>query len=187
MYSKIIYFEGIFLRDLRNMKVKYKLQTRGFIPEYIKSLATPFADYLNVYNDKYGKYSSIPTHFADLDTWPKHTNLKCWNCSLPFSGMPWFIPNGTCKRVCGDDEITVMIVYGNFCSPNCSVNYLINSNDRNIVDAATSKKLLYGLYEKVTGDRGVISPFPSYTILRQYKGPSGISSKDYRKHYKSYS
>lgn len=183
MYSKVIYFEGIFLSDIKNMEMKYKGRTAAKFPEDLYEKTISFVDYIAQYNEKYGKYNRIPSYFITIDSWPKATNLRCWNCSLPFSKMPWFIPNGVCKQIIDGEENNSLIVYGNFCSPNCTINYIMKTNDQNIVSKDTSKSLLYELYEKVTGLTNVINPYPSYTLLRHFRGPSGMSPVDYRRHF----
>ena len=176
MYSKILFFKGIFIDSLENARRKCK-NCAGCDLSNVDGMS--LNDYLDYYNKKYKRYDRIPSVYVDSKSWIKKTNLHCWNCSLSFSSEPAFVPNGSYKKVIGGEEKIVIIVYGNFCSFNCAINYLDQTKDKNIVDAGVSKMLIY----KITGSKDVIAPYPSYNKLCQYCGPSGITSTDYRRHF----
>jgi hypothetical protein len=183
MYGNILEFTGIFLADLEAAH-KYDIKrTASIVSNDFKAKSEKFIDYIKSYNERYRKYDKIPTFYIDKDSWIRNINLNCWNCSLNFTRRPWFIPNGSAKKIIEGEEKVALLVYGIFCSPNCTINYLQSVYDKNIVNVETSKFTLYNIYQDVTGDKGVINPYPSFIILCNFRGPSGINAKDYRRHY----
>ncbi len=76
---------------------------------------------LNILKVKSGVIlDKIPKIFTTLDCWIKHTNLKCWYCSLNFDSIPVFIPINVYKK----NNILYQDVHGNFCSFNCAKSYI---------------------------------------------------------------
>lgn len=61
-----------------------------------------------------------PTKFLGLESHPKWTNLKCWNCDMIPPDYPKFIPKNI--EVKSDGAITCDIE-GNFCRWVCVVDY----------------------------------------------------------------
>lgn len=57
-------------------------------------------------------------------SWLKKTDIHCWWCCHQFNNPPCSVPD---KFVNG-----IFFVYGCFCSPNCSVAYILNDNKYNI-------------------------------------------------------
>ena len=98
---------------------------------------------------------------------PSETSLSCFWCCEPFSGRPCIIPTHIVDKT--------WYVYGNFCTPQCCMAYLLSE----ILDAHTRWEriaLLQRLYGAQTNGR--IYPAPSRESLQRFGGP--ISIDDFR-------
>lgn len=128
--------------------------------------------YNNTEDNPSAIFDAIPSVFTGIDSWPKNTNVKCWACTLPFTGPPVFVPtNISVHRIGGKDE-TLMDVNGIMCSFNCANAWI----DRNIPETDMETKwsmhnglrLLYYCFTGKKVDR--IIPSPSHTELQEYGG-----------------
>jgi hypothetical protein len=98
---------------------------------------------------------------------PDETNLACFWCCDNFSGRPCVIPLSVIDNVWN--------VYGNFCTPQCGMAYLLSE----LIDTHTRWEriaLLNRLYSMNTNGR--IYPAPSRETLQRFGGP--ISIEDFR-------
>ena len=98
---------------------------------------------------------------------PTETNLSCFWCCEPFEGRPCIIPTHITDKT--------WYVYGNFCTPQCCMAYLLSE----ILDTHTRWEriaLLNRLYGAQTNGR--IYPAPSRESLQRFGGP--ISIEDFR-------
>lgn len=98
---------------------------------------------------------------------PSETNLSCFWCCEPFAGRPCIIPMHITDKT--------WYVYGNFCTPQCCMAYLLSE----ILDTHTRWEriaLLNRLYGAQTNGR--IYPAPSRESLQRFGGP--ISIEDFR-------
>lgn len=98
---------------------------------------------------------------------PSETSLSCFWCCEPFSGRPCIIPTHITEQT--------WYVYGNFCTPQCCMAYLLSE----ILDSHTRWEriaLLQRLYGAQTNGR--IYPAPSRESLQRFGGP--ISIDDFR-------
>jgi hypothetical protein len=98
---------------------------------------------------------------------PAETDLACFWCCDSFKGRPCVIP----IRIVD----SVWHVYGNFCTPQCCMAYLLSE----LLDTHTRWErisLLNRLYR--TNTNGRIYPAPSRESLQRFGGP--ISIEDYR-------
>lgn len=98
---------------------------------------------------------------------PSETNLACFWCCEQFSGRPCIIPTHITDKT--------WYVYGNFCTPQCCMAYLLSE----ILDTHTRWEriaLLNRLYGAQTNGR--IYPAPSRESLQRFGGP--ISIEDFR-------
>jgi hypothetical protein len=98
---------------------------------------------------------------------PSETNLACFWCCDAFKGRPCIIP----AKIVED----VWHVYGNFCTPQCSMAYLLSE----LLDTHTRWEriaLLNRLYSMNTNGR--IYPAPSRECLQRFGGP--VSLDDFR-------
>jgi hypothetical protein len=98
---------------------------------------------------------------------PAETNLACFWCCETFSGKPCIIPT----RVVD----TIWNVYGNFCTPQCCMAYLLSE----LLDTHIRWEriaLLHRLYGSQTNGR--IYPAPGRESLQRFGGP--ISIEDFR-------
>ena len=103
-------------------------------------------------------------HTHDL---PSETNLACFWCCDTFSGKPCVIPTRIVDKIWN--------VYGNFCTPQCCMAYLLSE----ILDTHIRWEriaLLHRLYGAQTNGR--IYPAPSRESLQRFGGP--ISIEDFR-------
>lgn len=122
-------------------------------------------------------FIKLPKKFTGLSSWPKSSNLKCWNCDQFFSDVPKFIPFNPEK---GKNNENTSEPHGNFCTFNCADVYIDEKfpGSQNW-DLHTSLRLLYEIF---TGRRiEKIIPAPSKTLMKQYCGEDeGITYKQYR-------
>lgn len=98
---------------------------------------------------------------------PSETSLACFWCCESFSGRPCIIPTHMAGQT--------WYVYGNFCTPQCCMAYLLSE----ILDSHTRWEriaLLNRLYCAQTNGR--IYPAPSRESLQRFGGP--ISIEDFR-------
>ncbi len=140
-------------------------------------------------------FDKIPMIFTDLDSWPKTTNLCCWNCRRSIKGRPWFEPqsidplhkgktgefisSSKLDRTGIRDRTYCINVKGCFCSPNCVMRHiLIFSKD--LADRLNKISMLLFLYELFVGQKVVdIQPSPLITDMVQYGG--SLSEQEYQK------
>lgn len=115
-------------------------------------------------------YDIIPSIFINIDTWVKHTNLKCWYCHLNFELTPIFIPKLIEKN--GDD--ISMHTKGCFCSFSCAMTY-INIYNTDLCEKINEKQKLLFLY-KIFYDKCVddISESPPVHSMECYGGNLSI-------------
>lgn len=98
---------------------------------------------------------------------PTETSLSCFWCCEPFEGRPCIIPTHIVEQT--------WYVYGNFCTPQCCMAYLLSE----VLDSHTRWEriaLLNRLYSAQTNGR--IYPAPSRETLQRFGGP--ISVTDFR-------
>jgi len=122
-------------------------------------------------------YQSLPEHFTTMESWPKSTNLKCWQCDCQFSNPPVFMPSDMYRGRKGE---IVFDTHGCFCTFNCAQGYIDEKyrGDPTIFD---KEKYLKTLYQVYTGKKIVkIVASPPKTKMQQYSGERGVSYKEYR-------
>lgn len=98
---------------------------------------------------------------------PSESSLGCFWCCETFSGRPCVIPTRVLERV--------WHVYGNFCTPQCGMAYLLSE----ILDTHTRWEriaLLHRLYGAQCSGR--VYPAPSREVLQRFGGP--VSPSDFR-------
>lgn len=94
---------------------------------------------------------------------PETTPVACYWCAHTFSEQPCFLPT---KEDCG-----TYTIYGNFCSPQCGLAYLLKEH----MDSHTRWErmaLLHRLYPTVRGGR--LYPAPPRESLDMFGGPMTI-------------
>jgi hypothetical protein len=98
---------------------------------------------------------------------PCESNLSCFWCCEPFSGRPCVIPMRIVEHV--------WHVYGNFCTPQCAMAYLLSE----VLDTHTRWERI-ALLNRLYGSHcnGRIYPAPSRESLQRFGGP--ISSEEFR-------
>lgn len=102
---------------------------------------------------------------AESKKLPESTEIACFWCAHTFQGMPCVIPE---REVNG-----VYTVYGNFCSPECGVSYLLGES----LDPHTRWErmaLLHRVYDPLGNGR--IFPAPARETLSLFGGPFSIET-----------
>jgi hypothetical protein len=132
-------------------------------PASTKSLGTQQTHQQQTQNRKeYGPTTLLVQYQSTKHTkvLPSETDLACFWCCETFSGRPCVIPSGITQDVWS--------IYGNFCTPQCSMAYLLSE----ILDTHTRWEriaLLNRLYVKQINGR--IYPAPSRESLQRFGGP----------------
>lgn len=127
---------------------------------------------------RFESYNSIPTVFTSLASWPKYTNLKCWNCDRHFKTRPWFVPDEF-REIEGELEIGVV---GNFCKENCAQSWIDGEYRENTQEHDDKTKYLKMLYKIFTGKSiEIIVTAEKKTLMKQYIGEDGITEEEYDK------
>jgi len=114
------------------------------------------------------KYTKNPSVFTGFETWPRKTDLLCWNCHFSFDRPPVFIPT----YISEPDAPIRIGVLGNMCSFSCAARWiLVNYNQKNgqLWRAQDGLKFLYQIFHGVT-PKDIIKPSPPYTDQIQYGG-----------------
>jgi len=120
-------------------------------------------------------YDKIP-EFYTKSSWPRTTNLKCWNCDRDFSGVPLFIPNNEFNNEHGELRLDVDLENGGvICSKNCGFTRIHNSYPK--FKFNTVKKLFECLLQDLYGPEYDISYkiTQSKTTRLEYGGNKTIS------------
>jgi hypothetical protein len=113
----------------------------------------------------------IPSHFTDIEKWPKETNLCCHSCCFTFVGPPLFVPKGINHH--GDNNQLEISVEGNFCSFSCAQIYIDEKYPPHTYYAKHWNicNMLRFVYSLFTGRQVAhILPAPSKLLLRKYGG-----------------
>jgi len=124
--------------------------------------------------------SNLPTHYSErlmvqyqdsnrVQKIPERTDFFCFWCCHPFDSVPCVIP--------ADIKEGIWNVYGNFCSPECSVAYLFTERLDNNVQWERYA-MLNSLYSKdaeiVAGSSTGVRSAPKREVLRIFGGSMDI-------------
>lgn len=140
-------------------------------------------------------YDKIPMTFTDLESWPKATNLLCWNCRRTIKNRPWFepqsidpitkgqagsfIPASQLNKTGEKNKDYCINVKGCFCSANCVMRHIITFA-KDLADRLNKVAMLLFVYEIFTGIRVLdIQPAPLVTEMVQYGG--AMTEQEYQK------
>jgi hypothetical protein len=175
--NKFTFFlKGVYLKDIRTVD--------EVLSNQIDDAMSVDYDNIETYDDNFEK---IPKYFYDASSWKISTDIKCWHCSCNFSTRPYFIPMNILKLPIQTDkgivEKKVIEVYGNFCSLNCAMAYIVYIKDHNLGDDYIKRKeyekMLLKLFHIFNGYKiNYIVPSPSKTIMIQYGGIKNV--KEYQ-------
>tara|TARA_B100000927_G_scaffold250157_1_gene214482 strand:- start:1096 stop:2388 length:1293 start_codon:yes stop_codon:yes gene_type:complete len=120
-------------------------------------------------NKKYNQIKKIPLYNFKNEQWPTKSSCPCFWCNHKFDNTPWGIPNKY--------ENNSFVLFGNFCSPNCALSYLIvRENNINLFEKIS---LLNLLYYYVYNNDSIIVPAPDKICIDTYGGPFTISQFRY--------
>ena len=148
---KILFIKGVFLKDCMPIDdiFEQRLMDQLEVEETVVS------------------YNRLPSTFNDFDSWPKQTNIKCWNCDLAFAGVPVFVPRGI--DVLSETKYDIGRE-GCFCSFHCAEDH-IELHNKKICDVINRREMLLFLYKVFTGK--VVKEIlraPSKYIMKHYGG-----------------
>jgi hypothetical protein len=146
------------------------LLLRGIYQKDLDEIATP-----EVLPEPVMMYTETPARFTSKETWPTHSNRRCWECNLVPPGYPRFIPLNP-EKIKDED---VCDAYGHFCEWNCAVRYTMRELPR---EQQWDILRLICLFEsKFSGRRREkIMPAPSRVLMKQYCGNGGLTPKQFR-------
>ncbi len=120
-------------------------------------------------------YTEIPDVFTDVNSWPKRSNLKCWECGLVPDAYPKFIPMYPQCR----DGIDICDAYGHFCEWSCAARHIQTGDFKNRIDMM---EILLLFEEKFSENRKkVIIMSPPKTIMQDYCGAGGCTVEEYKR------
>ena len=103
-------------------------------------------------------YATKPGEILQL---PSSTDIHCYWCSHAFENAPCFLPT--------KEENDVYHVYGNFCTPQCGLAYLLNEHlDSHVRWERMS--LLHRMYRPVGSPAGRLYPAPPRECLLSFGG-----------------
>jgi hypothetical protein len=114
-------------------------------------------------------WDKLPSVFTNLENWPKHTNIRCWYCTLKFKSTPWFIITSINQT----SEGKIMNTKGNFCSCGCLIGFIKkNYSKREHFDIYHN---VLTLYKIITGKKKLnIKESPDIYNLKIYGGNMSI-------------
>lgn len=114
----------------------------------------------------------------DAPEWPHQTDIFCFWCCNPFTGVPWGIP---VKLING-----VFHVDGNFCSPECAAAHNHEQKDSSMWDRYQLLNMLYNMvmpfYKKLVlaPPRRLLRQFGGYMTIEEFRQCSNQYLKDYQ-------
>ncbi len=153
--SNLLKFRGVFAKDI-STDVNYGKNT------------TPVAVETKIF------YANIPKRFTDVASWPKVSNLRCWNCDQLTKSYPKFVPVGL-ERVDGKIRCDV---HGHFHEWNCAVSYVMKEFPEN--QRWDTLRAISIIESEFTGTRReIIPPAPSKFEMKVYCGDNGITSQQW--------
>jgi hypothetical protein len=95
------------------------------------------------------------------------TNFACWWCTYNFENFPCFIPEKY-----NDGKF---YVFGNFCSYNCALAYILKDDDYKVSNRVA---LIKRLYAELYDTKEPLFPSPPRELLNKFGGPMTI--EEYR-------
>lgn len=96
---------------------------------------------------------------------PESTEIACFWCTCEFHGSPCFLPV--------KEEMNTYHVYGNFCSPQCALSFLLKEHLDSHV-RWDRMALLHRMYRPAGKMNGRLYPAPPRESLTKYGGPYSI-------------
>jgi hypothetical protein len=109
---KILFIKNVFINDCILMD---DLMEQKLMDEANETSETKQID---------DKYTKLPSIFFDLNTWPKKTDILCWNCDRTFFDIPIFIPKTMEPNPIHGGKY-IISTYGCFCSFNCALTHIL--------------------------------------------------------------
>lgn len=128
-------------------------------------------------------YTNIPKCFIDVESWPKESNLRCWECDQLNDSYPKFIPCNIETIYCNGKTKQICETYGHFDTWNCAISYILKEFPQN--KKWDTLQLLYIFESKFSNNRKKKIPkAPPKTIMKQYCGDKGITIQEYKERIK---
>lgn len=164
--TNLLILKGVFPKDFSAFDMSYVKEPKRSDSEAARSTS----------EGSNTVYSRIPKKFIDVASWPKISNLKCWDCDRLPQSYPKFIPLNPERDKDGND---VCDVRGNFCEWNCVVHYVMREYSRE--QQWDILELVCIIAAKFTGRRREkIMPSPDKTERKEYCGEEGITGKQFQ-------
>jgi hypothetical protein len=187
---KILFIKGVFKRDCISDDIfEQKILENSDITQQVSN---PIGTVDNNGDMQYGidsnfiKYDKLPNIFESIETWPKKTNLLCWNCTLPFNSVPVFIPKvleplsirNRANMNMSDFQNLSISVKGVFCGFGCCVDFVNNTNYSSVYKTETINKIK--LLHKIFYGRNMkdVSYYPHPSLMSMYGG--NMTVEDYK-------
>jgi hypothetical protein len=142
---KILFIKNVFINDCILMD---DLMEQKLMDEANETAETKQID---------DKYTKLPTIFTNIKTWPKKTDILCWNCDRTFLEAPVFIPktmepnsNPNANLTCSHGYL--ISTEGCFCSFNCAMTHILRyySKSHEKINKIGMLKLLFKEFHGIT-------------------------------------
>lgn len=104
---------------------------------------------------------------CDGNTWLQNTNVACFWCCHKFDHTPWGIPTKY------DSNTGIFKLSGIFCSPNCALAHLLQSEHNNVL-LWEKVSLLNLLHYKIYMTDENLVPAPDKLCLKMFGGPLAV-------------
>jgi len=161
--------------SMDNIKVSRTLTLKGVWPKDFERTVSNSTSHNHHLPDKTVFYTETPKKFTSVEQWPQFSNLKCWECGLTLTSYPRFIPKDPTYDANGND---ICDTEGVFNTWNCVVGYVYKNYPAEQWYDLLEAILIFE--SKFSGRRKVkIMPNPPKTIMKEYCGDSGVTSKQY--------
>lgn len=129
---KILFIKGIFKKDCLSDDIFEKKILENSNMDTVNSTTSEVI----VNGESFINYEKLPSIFTSIETWQKKSNLTCWNCTLPFTTIPVFIPK-VIEPISPKNKMERESIFGKkfsisvegvFCSFGCTRQYIETHN-----------------------------------------------------------
>jgi hypothetical protein len=166
---KILFIKNVFINDCILMD---DLMEQKLMDEANETAETKQID---------DKFTKLPTIFTDIKSWPKRTDILCWNCDRTFAECPIFIPKTMEPNTIANAATAIgkynISTEGCFCSFNCALAHILTYYPK-MHEQINKIGMLRLLFKEFYGFQPKdIIPAPDRFKMIQYNG--NLSSSEY--------